>query len=347
MGTNEARDHEDGGTITVDRAEIARALAKRKPSLGELAALGAELALGPVQLAALLGGCADLRLTPTQLANLKASAAAALAGTKEAESEDGTSSASLCGSTGTPSGASPAPTTAPTVPSVTASHTGFTETAAGTTLQTDTVGAGAVTIRRDVEGTVGTRTIVNAFALSYKGADSADAHWLQFIHREIIGIDSAGTATPLTDAITTSGTRGGSYALTPGGTATTFGTPGAANYNTDSASATDPFYEAGFAANRAAGETSMFDKPAAHGKVNAAFANGAARVISRAHFDTFLVQTDKVTYHSSLTVAYDFASATATPAPTTTLHAAGAASALPSTIQQRFHAQYPAFTFIK
>ena len=329
-----ADDHDDAGLITVSRGDISRALSKRKPSLSELATLGAELALGPLQLAALLGGKADLRLTQEQADNLRASAASAVAGTNEAASDDVTQSASLCGSSGTPSGGSPTPTPAPKVASVTTTSSAFSETDAGTTMKSDTVGSGTVAIRRDVKGNVGTRAIVNAFALTYKGSDSADAHWLQFIHREIIGIDSAGTATPLVQAITSSGTRGGSYDLTQGGDATKFGTPVEANYNTDTTSSTDPFYEAGGANNRSAGETTIFDKPSAHAAVQTAFANGAVRVISRAHFDTFLVQTD-------------IASASTTPAPVTALNSAGAASALPGTIQKRFHAQFPTFNFIK
>jgi hypothetical protein len=86
---------------------------------------------------------------------------------------------------------------------------------------------------------------------------------------------------------------------------------------------------------------------AADARVQAAFAAGATRVISRAHFDTYLITTDHVVYHVQLSVLYDFASAAATPSPVTSMNAAGAATALPSEIAQRFHAQFPSFSFIK
>jgi hypothetical protein len=335
---------QDAGLLTISRADIMKGLAKRKPEMGEVLQLASELALAPSQVMALMAGQADLRLTQAQYDDLRASIASALAGSEEAETVD---AASLCGSSSSPA---PTTTTATTVPPVTGTKTTVTETTAGTKVRDNVaVGAGTVTIRTDVQAKVGSRTFQNMFALTYKGADSADAHWLQFIHREVIGIDEHGAATPQTGTVGSSGTKGGrSYDLTPGGTATAYGTPAQGNYNTDTASASDPFYESSGAGNRAADATTIYDNPNASPPfVQRAFSNGAKRVVSRAHFDTFLVQVDKVSYHSSLTMTYDLASAADAAAPTTVLNSGASATALPSTIQARFHAQFPAFNFIK
>lgn len=119
------------------------------------------------------------------------------------------------------------------------------------------------------------------------------------------------------------------------------------NYNTDTAGS-DPFYESGGINNRTADATTMYDQPSAiDARVQAAFAAGAIRVISRAHFDTFLVTSDHVAYRVQISVVYDHASATATPSPVTTMTSAGAAATLPVVIKERFDEQWPAFNFIK
>lgn len=331
--------------ITVDRGQIAQAL--KSPLAGPSAAnaVGSALHLNATQISALVGGASDLQLTKEQYANLHTSITQLYrqSQTKGSEKSGETTdvAGSLCGSS-----ASPTPTAAPkkTVPSVTGTNTHVTETSAGTKTKEEKVGSGTVTVRTDVKGTFG-GSADHLFALTYKGSDSKDAHWLQFIHREILGIHADGTAHAQTGNITTTG---GTYKLTTGGTATTNGAPGKDNYNTDTASATDPFYEAGGLNNRSADSTTMYDLPGpADARVQAAFAAGATRVISRAHFDTFLVNTDHVVYHVKIDVVYDFSSAAATPAPVSSMPSAGAAAGLPATIQEKFHAQFPSFNFIK
>lgn len=321
--------------VTISRGQIAEALRSPMASASAANALGASLGLTPLQIAALVAGRSDLKLTQTQYENLRRSVTE-LYQSRGTEAQDG---GSTCGSSG-----SPTTTTGSKVAPVTTTNSTVTETTAGTTTHTEAVGSGTVTVRTDIKGTFG-GSADHLFAFSYKGTDSADNHWLQFIHREIVGIHADGSAHPQVGSITTSG---GSYQLTPGGTATTNGVPGQANYNTDTASSTDPFYEAGFINNRTADSTMMYDQPsAAVSRVQAAFAAGATRVISRAHFDTYLITVDHVVYHVQLTMEYDFTSATANPAPVSTMGAAGAATALPATIAAKFHAQFPAFAFIK
>jgi hypothetical protein len=327
--------------VMVSKADIRRALSS--PLIAPTAAqeVGAALQLAPDQLSALMGGSADLHLSQSQYQSLVLSVnslrKAASKDDKNAKPDDG--AGSLCGSSASPA---PAATPSPKVASVTTTKTDVTESAAGTTGKTEKVGVGTVTVRSDVKGDIGGTTYDHLFAISYKGSDSKDVHWLQFIHREIIGIHDDGPHAQ-TGNITTSG---GTYALTPGGDATKNGTPAKGNYNTDTA-ASEPFYEAGFAANRTADATTMYDLPsAADARVQAAFAAGAKRVISRCHFDTFMINTDHVAYKVNVDIVYDFASSTAKPAPVTTV-GGGAASGLPATIAQRFHEQFPAYNYIK
>jgi hypothetical protein len=323
--------------VTVSKAQIAEALRSSILAPTAAAAIGQTLGLDSKQLSALTGGQADLQLTQVQYDNLRSSVAKLY---HEGQDNVDAQSGSLCGSS------SPAPTTSAMtqVPSVTTTGTQVTETTAGTKQKEEKVGSGTVTVRTDVKGTFPGGSRDNLFAISYKGTDSKDAHWLQFIHREIVGINSDGSAHPQTGSIATTG---GSYKLTTGGTDARSGTATKDNYNTDTAGST-PFYESGGINNRSADATTMYDQPsAADARVQAAFSAGATRVISRAHFDTFLVTVDKVTYHVQIDVVYDYSSATATPSPVTTMASAGAATALPSEIKQKFDEQWPAYKFIK
>jgi len=220
-------------------------------------------------------------------------------------------------------------------------------TVQGTKVHEGNVDGGTITLRTGAQEDIDAHP--DNFTIQYKGTDAPNQHWLQFIHREIIGIHDDGSSHPVDDSLSTSGTRGGSYRLTLGGTKSANGTPGVANYNTDSADGSNPFYEAAFSANRTADSTTIIDLPGAmKPKVDAAFAAGAKSVVSRAHFDTYLVHTDAVTYHMQVSVEWNFASsATVDPRPTMKTEGGGAATQLPDLIRQKFHAQYPAFNFVK
>jgi hypothetical protein len=293
------------------------------------------------QIAALRSGSA-LALTPEQDASLRASLATVYARAPGEQSNDGVQDGSTCGCSGNPS----APPTHQTVPAVTSTVTHATEQTAGTTVHTGNVGGGTVTVRQDLRVQVGGTTRPPAFAIGYQGPDSQNTHWLQFIWREIIQMDSSNNVTAMTGPITT---NGGTYDLTTGGTLTAPGTPGVQSYNTDTASRTDPFYEAGFLNNRTADATTMYDHPsAADPYVQRAFANGATEVKSRAHFNTFLVQTDRVTYRTQTNMEWHFTSASATPSPAFSTGSNGPATTLsPDAIRDRFHTQFPTFSFIQ
>lgn len=339
--------HDDKLTLPGD--QIKALFDRNSGKQDTIARLAQQLQLSPEELAQLQAG-APLSLTPEQYQGALRAMSEHYA-RKNESARDGASAANASNADGTcGSSSAPAPTpTAHHVPAVTGTSTGITEHTAGTAQHTGTVGTGAsqgtVTLRTGVD----TTSIYHSmFAISYRGPDSANAHWLQFIWREIIGVHADGSAHPVAATIRTTAVN--TYDLTAGGTATASGTPGVSNYNTDSASATDPMYEAGGTANRTADATTMYDQPAAQSTyVQAAFRNGATRVISRAHFNTFLIQNDHVTYRVQTNVAWDIASAAAAAtagAGTATAGTSGAATALPDTIRTRFHAQYPAYAFI-
>ena len=188
----------------------------------------------------------------------------------------------------------------------------------------------------------------NNFALTYTGKDADDARWLQFVWREVIGVDDKNVSTPVKDSITTSG---GTYDLTDNGTDAKPGTPAKKNYNTDSKDSSVPFYESSFESDRTADSTKMIDLPgAALGPVKGAFKAGAKKVVSRAHFTTFLVKGRKITFQTAIGIVWDFqkkADADAPPNGVHTVSGSTAASALPATIAERFHEQYPAYKDIK
>jgi hypothetical protein len=326
-----------GNLVTVSKAQIAEALQSSILAPTAANAIGNALGLDAKQIGALTTGQSDLQLSQTQYDNLRNSVAKLY---HEGQDNTDAQSGSLCGSS------SPTPSSTPMtkVPSVTSTASQVTENTAGTKQKEEKVGSGTVTVRTDIQGTFPAGSRNNLFALTYKGPDSKDNHWLQFIHREIIGINADGSAHPQTGSIATTG---GSYKLTTGGTDKVNGAPTKDNYNTDTAGST-PFYESGGINNRTADATTMYDQPAAaDARVQAAFSAGATRVLSRAHFDTFLVTVDKVTYHVQIDVVYDYSSAAATPTPVTTMSSAGAAATLPAAIKQKFDEQWPDYKFIK
>lgn len=315
-----------------------------------IAKLAQQLQLSPEELARLKAG-APLALTPAQYQGaLRAMSEHYARGAESSKDGAGGASASnadgVCGSTSAPT---PTPATGHIPADTNTSRNDITETNAGTTQHTGTVGTGTsqgtVTLRTGVDTTSAYHSM---FAISYRGPDSANAHWLQFIWREIIGVHADGSSHPVAATIRTSAAN--TYDLCTNGSATANGTPAVANYNTDSASASNPLYDAGFTADRTADSTTMYDQPgSATPYVEAAFRNGATRVVSRAHFNTFLIQNDHVTYRVQTNVVWDIASAAAAAtagAGTATAGSSGAAIALPADIRTRFHAQYPAYTFI-
>ena len=114
---------------------------------------------------------------------------------------------------------------------------------AGTVGHTGKVGGGEVTVSTgETIDANGAAFGDNMFSIKYEGKDADKMRWLQFIWREVIGVDDKGTSKPVAGAITTSG---GTYQLTEGGTKDSPGKPKKENYNTDSNNGTDPFTRPG------------------------------------------------------------------------------------------------------
>ena len=133
-------------------------------------------------------------------------------------------------------------------------------------------------------------------------------------------------------------TTGGTYDLTTD--------PGNPSYNTDSNNPDSPFYEAGFRSNRTADSTSIYDQPGAiSSKVYAEFDKGATKVISRAHFDTFLVRDHRPLFHANINVAWEFTEKTVPPR-TQSTDKSGKVSKLPAGMKKRLVEQYPQYDYI-
>jgi len=341
--------------VNVSGDQIRQALAQKQATPDVVAMIAQDLQLSPGEVARLRAG-APLTMTPAQYASIVAGLTQAFARPAKRAEGGATTPAQADGDFCSCNG-SPTPTPAPTghVPAVTSTTTGLTETNAGTTRVDDTVGTGAaqghVMLRTGVVGINPTR--VGSFAISYRGPDSQNAHWLQFIWREVIGVHADNSSHPVAGTLQTTGAF--TYELCTSGNATTVGTPGVNNYNTDSADASNPFYEAAGRNTRTADATTIYDQPVANKpKMEEAVAAGATRVVSRAHFNTFLIQNDHVTYAVQTNVEWSLTAdqisamggdINANPG-TQTAGTSGAATALPALMAQRLHQQYPAFNFI-
>jgi hypothetical protein len=204
----------------------------------------------------------------------------------------------------------------------------------GTEVHSGAVPGGQVSVRTGGQLTAGGPS--ESFQMGYTGGLASDSHWLQFIWREIVVTHPTKGVYALPDPITTSG---GHYALTTD--------PDDPVYNTDSRDPENPFYEAAFANNRTADSTTIFDLP---GSINALvqreFSNGATSVVSRAHFNTYLVRDFRATYHVYLQVEWSYGSP-AVPARVQTVRAAGRVNSLPAGMRKRLIEQRPRFAYIQ
>jgi hypothetical protein len=174
------------------------------------------------------------------------------------------------------------------------------------------------------------------FWLSYEGTDAPSTRWLQFIWREIVATDPVKGKYRVAGNMTTTG---GSYALTTD--------PKQPSYNTDVVpGAANPFYETTGINNRTADSTTIFDLPYnASDKVDGAFDAGATKVVSRAHFVTYLVRDWQVLHKANIDIEWRFGAKGDTPA---RRQSAGVSSAgkLDSRQHDRLVAQYPKFDYL-
>jgi hypothetical protein len=131
--------------------------------------------------------------------------------------------------------------------------------------------------------------VPNVIAVQYKGSYSADMKWLQFVWFELVATIPAGTARVTGNVPTTSGNK--PFTMDPK----------APDWSVDSASTTDPFYEASGVNLRDKTSTTIFDAPgggSATPLADAVFKAGvgATSVTFTAHFEDYLIRTDGAVY---------------------------------------------------
>jgi len=175
------------------------------------------------------------------------------------------------------------------------------------------------------------------FTIDYKGPEAEKTRWLQFIWREVECEGHPTRGTYRVDEEVESSAKN-KYKFT-----TDTAKP---VYNTDSASATDPFYESGFVNNRSADATTIFDLPASFQHVvKRQFDAGATKVTSRAHFTTYLVRDTQVMHQVTTDITWEFTSGTVEP-PRKTKQGGGAANAIDPMMRKVLVVQYPKFDYL-
>jgi hypothetical protein len=222
-------------------------------------------------------------------------------------------------------------------PAAGTAHDEVTVESAGTVGKADHAGGG------DVEG----RTAVKyrpkgggdlrdpGFSVGYKGADASTSRWLQFIWREIVADHPVRGTYRVDEAVQSSATNRYRFTIDPAKPI----------YNTDTNSNTDPFYEAGFFDNRSADATTIYDFPSSFkGVVKRQFDAGATKVVSRAHFTTYLVRDMKVLYMITTDLEWTFTSAADDPRPTQA-QSGRATNALDPDMRKKLAEQYPDFAY--
>jgi hypothetical protein len=217
----------------------------------------------------------------------------------------------------------------------------------GTVVHTGTVGTGAsqgtVEARTDEEIAAGGARMGNLLAISYSGADAANARWLQFVWFEMEVVSPSVTGRVSGNIPTTSGTI-------------PFTTdPSAPSWSVDSGPGS-PFYVYGGALGiRDANTQALFDRPGGASvaplfQATLSAVSGATSATFTAHFSTYLLISDVVRYFIPWTAA-----TTATVSGTTATIAnvvyavgsAGTAGNLPANLRTILHTNYPNYTHVR
>ncbi len=212
---------------------------------------------------------------------------------------------------------------------------GPTITDTGTKATAAKVGGGDVSVNTGVKFTTHRgESATEGFSIGYKGGLASESRWLQFIWREIIISLPVKGENRLSGPVPVAG-----YSFTTD--------PDKPNYNVDSKDPGGPFYEGSYSASRTAEATTMYDEPTPIvGRIRAAFADGATKVISRAHFNTYLIRDYKTIYHIYLQVEWVFTSSHIPPR-VQTVRTAEEADSLPEDMKTRLAAQYPKYAYIR
>ena len=202
------------------------------------------------------------------------------------------------------------------------------------------VAGGDVSVHTNVEIDPGDgSTMTEAFELGYKGKDAGKTRWLQFIWREIEVHPAKGDKTYLGDTV--GPPDGNQYKLTTDKTKP--------NWNTDAAKAApSPFYEDSGVNNRTNDATTMFDAPGAVAALVTPQFDApvsATKVISRAHFATYLIREMEIVEKVEIVVEWEFTSKTAPPR-TFDVTQRGPVAALDPGQKERLTAQFPKFAYL-
>jgi hypothetical protein len=216
----------------------------------------------------------------------------------------------------------------------------------GTVAHKGTVGTGAsqgtVEARTDEEIQSGGGKAGNLLALSYAGANAADARWLQFVWFEMRVVSPTQVGTLSGNIPTTSGTKPfTTNAATP-------------SWSIDSAGGSPFYIESGGLGIRDAAVEAMFDRPGGASvaplfQAALSAVPGATSATFTAHFSTYLLLSHVVKY-----VVPWAAATTATVSGTTAtianvayaVGAAGTASSLPSDLRTILHTTYPSYKHV-
>ena len=176
-----------------------------------------------------------------------------------------------------------------------------------------------------------------SFAVTYTGALAPETRWLQFIWREIEVTAADGKKSMLSDSVTI-GSR--TYLLT-----TNSSSP---NYSVDSRSTSDPFYEASTStARREPNLTMIGDAPTPiMSLVAREYAAGAKNVVSRAHFELYLIRDYRTLYHIGVDVEHPFRDAVHH-GTNRKIRVTELVSALPAPLQKALVQDYPTFGYIQ
>ena len=176
-----------------------------------------------------------------------------------------------------------------------------------------------------------------SFGVTYQGGLAAESRWLQFIWREIQVTARDGTVRMLTDPVTI-GAR--TYPLT-----TNSSSP---NFSVDSRSSSDPFYEASTSTSRREPDLTMIgDAPTPiRSLVAREFANGARSVVSREHFEIYLIRDYRTLYHIGIDIEHNHSSAT-NYRTIRQIRVTEVASRLPADARTALTRDYPAYSFIQ
>ncbi len=184
-----------------------------------------------------------------------------------------------------------------------------------------------------------------AYTLTYKGADAAEMHWLQFIWRDVVAEfppKAKGGKPRLERLAMPLDHSGRKYGLTTD--------PARPSWNTDAGSRVSPFYEHDTTVNRSSGSLALADFPGSMAKdaqdifkINVA--SPPTGVVSRFHADTYLVRNMDVLYRTQIEITWEFKSET--DAPVMTVRAKGAPTDRIEAVQHaRLAAQDPNVDFL-